>query len=154
ARMYDPVLGRFLSRDPLLIPRTAATTNPYAFAMNDPVNMTDPSGRDPEEDPVEVVENPDKMPVKAGGTDTEGPCAGDPYCIAVVADKQPDGATGTSGGATAPQLDIAIQAIGGFPVSSIPGWESGDAADGNGYAPADSLLGKLQRATVLPTPDP
>ena len=46
ARIYDPVIGRFLSRDPLLIPRTAATTNPYAFAMNDPVNAADPSGLD------------------------------------------------------------------------------------------------------------
>jgi len=46
ARVYDPVVGRFLSRDPLLIPRTAATTNAYAFAMNDPVNASDPSGLD------------------------------------------------------------------------------------------------------------
>jgi RHS repeat-associated protein len=44
ARLYDPVIGRFLSRDPLLIPRTAATTNPYSFAMNDPLNAADPSG--------------------------------------------------------------------------------------------------------------
>jgi len=44
ARIYDPVIGRFLSRDPLVIPRTAATTNPYAFAYNDPVNSSDPSG--------------------------------------------------------------------------------------------------------------
>src|SRR6185436_978832 len=46
ARIYDPIIGRFLSRDPLLIPRTAATTNPYAFAMNDPINGSDPSGLD------------------------------------------------------------------------------------------------------------
>lgn len=46
ARLYDPVIGRFLSRDPLLIPRSAATTNPYAFAANDPVNLADPSGLD------------------------------------------------------------------------------------------------------------
>jgi RHS repeat-associated protein len=44
ARTYDPIIGRFLSRDPLLILRTAATTNPYAFADNDPVNHSDPTG--------------------------------------------------------------------------------------------------------------
>jgi RHS repeat-associated protein len=46
ARVYDPVIGRFLSRDPILVPRTAATTNDYAFAQNDPVNRSDPSGLD------------------------------------------------------------------------------------------------------------
>ena len=45
ARLYDPAVGRFLSRDPLLIPRTATTTNPYAFADNDPINESDPSGQ-------------------------------------------------------------------------------------------------------------
>ncbi|HEY6175717.1 MAG TPA: RHS repeat-associated core domain-containing protein, partial [Kofleriaceae bacterium] len=44
ARLYDPSIGRFLSRDPLLIPCTAATTNPYSFADNDPINASDPSG--------------------------------------------------------------------------------------------------------------
>ncbi len=47
ARVYDPVIGRFLSRDPLIIPRTASTTNPYSFGFNDPVNVSDPSGLDP-----------------------------------------------------------------------------------------------------------
>ncbi|MCP3060099.1 hypothetical protein LXT21_15050 [Myxococcus sp. K38C18041901] len=46
ARLYDPVIGRFLSRDPLVVPRTAATTNAYGFSMNDPVNRSDPSGLD------------------------------------------------------------------------------------------------------------
>ncbi len=46
ARLYDPVIGRFLSRDPLVVLRTAASTNPYAFAMNDPVNRADPTGID------------------------------------------------------------------------------------------------------------
>jgi RHS repeat-associated protein len=54
ARLYDPVIGRFLSRDPLLIPRTAATTNPYAFANNDPVNQSDPTGLQPERDPISL----------------------------------------------------------------------------------------------------
>jgi RHS repeat-associated protein len=46
ARLYDPVMGRFLGRDPLFVPRGATTTNPYAFAMNDPVNGADPTGLD------------------------------------------------------------------------------------------------------------
>ena len=46
ARIYDPAIGRFLSRDPLLIPATATTTNPYAFANNDPINASDPTGLD------------------------------------------------------------------------------------------------------------
>lgn len=46
-RMYDPVIGRFLQRDPLFTPRTAATTNPYAFAFNEPINNGDPTGLDP-----------------------------------------------------------------------------------------------------------
>jgi RHS repeat-associated protein len=44
ARLYDPVIGHFLSRDPLVVPGTAAKTNPYAFALNDPQNRSDPSG--------------------------------------------------------------------------------------------------------------
>ena len=39
ARVYDPVIGRFLSRDPIL-----QAKNPYAFAGNDPVNSSDRSG--------------------------------------------------------------------------------------------------------------
>jgi RHS repeat-associated protein len=47
ARLYDPAIGRFLSRDPLFEPRSATSTNPYSFAMNDPVNLADPSGASP-----------------------------------------------------------------------------------------------------------
>jgi RHS repeat-associated protein len=46
ARIYDPVIGRFLSRDPLMVPQTATTSNPYAFAANDPFNAADPTGLD------------------------------------------------------------------------------------------------------------
>jgi RHS repeat-associated protein len=41
ARYYDPVLGRFISEDPIGL---AGGINPYAYAGNDPINNTDPSG--------------------------------------------------------------------------------------------------------------
>jgi len=45
ARQYDPVTGRFASEDPLAgsaaLPQTQ---NPYAYAVNDPVGFSDPSG--------------------------------------------------------------------------------------------------------------
>ena len=45
ARYYDPTTGRFLTRDP--VPGVATlpqTLNPYAYALNNPVLYTDPSG--------------------------------------------------------------------------------------------------------------
>ena len=39
ARVYDPVIGRFLSRDPII-----QAKSPYAFADNDPINKSDPTG--------------------------------------------------------------------------------------------------------------
>ncbi|HEV8623972.1 MAG TPA: RHS repeat-associated core domain-containing protein, partial [Acidimicrobiia bacterium] len=45
ARFYDPQLGRFLSPDPW--PATLpgpATLNRYAYALNDPISLVDPSG--------------------------------------------------------------------------------------------------------------
>ena len=41
ARYYDPSLARFISEDPIGL---AGGINPYAYAGNDPVNGTDPSG--------------------------------------------------------------------------------------------------------------
>lgn len=45
ARYYDPTTGRFISRDPVegktMLPQTQ---NPYAYSLNNPVNLSDPSG--------------------------------------------------------------------------------------------------------------
>jgi RHS repeat-associated protein len=41
ARYYDPTVGRFVSEDPIGL---AGGVNEYAYAGNDPVNATDPSG--------------------------------------------------------------------------------------------------------------
>ena len=44
-RMYDPVLGRFLSPDPFVqAPDTPLGLNRYAYCMNNPLSLTDPSG--------------------------------------------------------------------------------------------------------------
>jgi RHS repeat-associated protein len=43
ARYYDPSTGQFLTRDPA----ESLTREPYAYAFDDPTNLTDPSGRDP-----------------------------------------------------------------------------------------------------------
>ncbi|MBI2328032.1 hypothetical protein HYU92_06975 [Candidatus Curtissbacteria bacterium] len=45
ARYYDPELGRFISRDPVKGTLTnPQTQNPYAYALNNPINLSDPSG--------------------------------------------------------------------------------------------------------------
>jgi RHS repeat-associated protein len=61
ARYYNPLLGRFISEDPLGI--DGADYNLYAYALNDPINSGDPMGTN-------------AMPVPAPGPiviDLEGP---------------------------------------------------------------------------------
>ena len=48
ARAYDTELGRFTTRDPLAVPVVPGqVVNPYAYASNDPLNVTDPRGEWP-----------------------------------------------------------------------------------------------------------
>lgn len=44
ARFYDPQLGRFISEDPIGL---EGGVNPYVYAENDPINLSDPSGQIP-----------------------------------------------------------------------------------------------------------
>jgi RHS repeat-associated protein len=44
AREYDPSTGRFLSVDPVMDAGDPASLNPYAYARNSPVTLSDPSG--------------------------------------------------------------------------------------------------------------
>jgi RHS repeat-associated protein len=43
ARYYDPQVGRFITRD------TVLSQHPYVYCNGDPVNLSDPSGRDARE---------------------------------------------------------------------------------------------------------
>jgi RHS repeat-associated protein len=44
AREYDPLLGRFVSVDPLLDVNDPQSMNNYAYSGNDPIDYTDPAG--------------------------------------------------------------------------------------------------------------
>lgn len=45
ARLYSPAIGRFLSPDPVVQdPTNLQSFNRYSYVMNNPVNLTDPSG--------------------------------------------------------------------------------------------------------------
>lgn len=44
ARMYDPAVGRFLSADPVLDVADPMQANGYAYAHNNPVTLSDPTG--------------------------------------------------------------------------------------------------------------
>jgi RHS repeat-associated protein len=60
ARWYNPVTGRFLSRDPL------DTGNKYTYAGSDPVNASDPSGLEIIEEAEEAEEDVEAEPAPRG----------------------------------------------------------------------------------------
>ncbi|MFA5952536.1 MAG: RHS repeat-associated core domain-containing protein [Hyphomicrobium sp.] len=63
ARVYAPVLGRFLQPDPI---GEAGGINLYAYTLNDPVNLVDPDGLQAIQlPPVDVVQN--RPPIFIGG---------------------------------------------------------------------------------------
>ena len=44
-RIYDPLIGRFMSADPIIqAPGNLQNYNRYSYVMNNPLNLTDPSG--------------------------------------------------------------------------------------------------------------
>ena len=44
-RVYDPVLGRFTSADPIVqAPSNSQSYNRYSYCINNPLSLTDPSG--------------------------------------------------------------------------------------------------------------
>src|SRR6185437_15924066 len=81
-RIYDPKIGRFLSTDPIVgRPGFAQSWNPYSYVLNSPLNLRDPSGLDPSEEPPQ----PDP-----GSGDASAPPPDD-------AQPDPDGGSGQPG---------------------------------------------------------
>jgi RHS repeat-associated protein len=60
ARCYDPVLSRFLSVDPIRDETNPQDLNLYAYAWNNPLRVTDPTGKDEKKEtmdrPVALLE--------------------------------------------------------------------------------------------------
>lgn len=48
ARMYDPVLGRFMTQDPLA--ENEPGISPYVYCRNNPIRYVDPNGKEPTEE--------------------------------------------------------------------------------------------------------
>ncbi|MBU2670463.1 hypothetical protein KOI35_43875 [Actinoplanes bogorensis] len=44
ARLYDPIIGRFLSVDPVIDPKDPQQLNAYAYGNNSPITNSDPNG--------------------------------------------------------------------------------------------------------------
>jgi RHS repeat-associated protein len=105
ARDYDPTIGRWTSKDPILF--NAGDTNLYGYVLNDPVNMEDPSGLEGEDCNCPKQKNP--FINGMGGTVDElartmNPFMLGPYLVQV--------ATGHTSVFTPPALGPAVTAAG------------------------------------------
>ncbi|MFO0755490.1 MAG: RHS repeat-associated core domain-containing protein [Byssovorax sp.] len=94
-RVYDPSLRRFLSPDPhVSFPLFGQSYNRYSYVLNDPVNLIDPSGLDPENTWTSDYGCGTSMscPDPIGFEMSFGGPAGDPSGGSSVADKRNGGA--------------------------------------------------------------
>ena len=76
ARDYDPQVGRWTSKDPILF--DGGQANLYVYAGNDPINRTDPSGRFAGVDDAIVVTG---GAILLGGAAIYGILAGNPHAV-------------------------------------------------------------------------
>ncbi|PRP93858.1 hypothetical protein ENSA7_78990 [Enhygromyxa salina] len=80
-RMYDPQLGRMASADPFVVaPNSTQGWNRYAYVLNQPLSLTDPSGFEPTERPAGDADSDQAKPperdakgMEGRGTTTQGP---------------------------------------------------------------------------------
>ena len=127
-----------MSRDPLIIPRTASSTNPYAFALNDPINLSDPSGLDPG---LGLCATSSGGP--CGGTGDASLGVGVALGIGIGLATSWGGSGGSGGGPAGPSL-LSKDAFDTAPIAMWPQWQSRDFLDRfagrNGYGSFDAYL--------------
>jgi RHS repeat-associated protein len=102
ARYYDPTTGRFISKDPFPgLAAAPATLHPYVYSLNNPTNLTDPTGLFPGEELIERALSATASPAYSPAGDGQtGDLAG------VVAQSE---ACGT--GSALPAIDAALTAV-------------------------------------------
>lgn len=71
-RIYDPVLGRFLSPDPIVqAPSFSQNWNRYSYVFNNPLRFTDPSGFTISRSTIRDITEDDMRPPPFEGADAE-----------------------------------------------------------------------------------
>ncbi|WP_426733189.1 RHS repeat-associated core domain-containing protein [Myxococcus faecalis] len=128
-RMYDPLIGRFLSRDPVVqFPLSGQSYNRYSYVLNNPLRWTDPSGF---QIAVQVqAEDPDQA--EDGSVTLEGEKTIIEYCL-------PEECPSGDGAGAEGEMTIEV---------SAPG------ADDNGALPASVMMtyGRPDVASSSQTP--
>jgi hypothetical protein len=156
-RVYDPALGRFISADPYLAPPwDGQGLNRYAYALNDPLAYTDPSGYDavpcatsPEGNCAQVtvigVTWAEYMRAFGGAHSSE---------IASALERDPCGQNG-SALACAMQTNTLVSpssivlTVGDHPDPTLPGTGVGDAIQGFAARAANIAIGSSPLAMLF-----
>ncbi|MFO0756888.1 MAG: FG-GAP-like repeat-containing protein [Byssovorax sp.] len=109
-RMFDPKLGRFLTMDPIVQAASSSQgLNPYSYVLNNPLTHMDPSGFDPDKEPILPIQERHYI-------DNEGSLNVDmkyPPHGAKPAEKTDPKQDGQSSGAVKPPVDVGTTGPGG-----------------------------------------
>lgn len=111
-RWYNPNIGRFTQQDPITELLNPSNANQYAYAADDPLNKTDPSGRYDEGDAC--IDSPDACYAQDEPGSSE-------YNSAAAGGEALGGALGIAGGAGLAGIGVDAAASGGAAAGIIVG---------------------------------